>query len=93
MSETLSKDIVNISINLKEIEIIKHSFGYDYRNYSFRNDFVTSPTSCDGVICEGLVEKGLMVRHNYKQLPGESVLYTCTDDCKKLIMRIGGYKA
>ena len=80
-----------ISLTLKEIEIIKHSLGYDYKNYSFRNDFVTPPTSSDGVICEGLVDKGLMIRHNYKQLPGESVLYTCTDDCKKLIMRICGY--
>lgn len=93
MSETLHKDISKISLNLKEIEIIKHSLGYDYKDYSFRNSFATPPTSCDGVICEGLVEKGLMVRHNYNNLVGESVLYTCTDDCKKLIMRIGGYKA
>lgn len=84
--------IDKISLNLKEIEIIKHSLGYDYRNYSFRNDFVTNPTSCDGVICEILVKKGLMERHSSSLINANSAFYTCTDDCKKLIMRICGYK-
>lgn len=85
-------DIKEVSLNLKEIEIIKHSLGYDYRNYSFRNDFVTKPSSEDGIICEGLVSKGLMTRHSEKFLPDACCMYNCTDDCKALIMRICGFE-
>lgn len=84
-------NIKEVNLNLAEIEIIKHTLGYDYCNYSFRNHFVTKPSSSDGVICEGLVQKGLMTRHSEKFLLDECCAYNCTDDCKLLIMRICGY--
>ena len=87
----MSLDIKNIALSLKEIEIIKHSLGYDYRNYSFRNAFVTNPETEDGKICEGLVEKGLMTKSQSPNFVGESICYMCTDDCKVLIQRICGY--
>lgn len=94
MSDTLHKDISDVSLNLKEIEIIKHTLGYDYRNEAFRNHFCTRPTSDDGVICEGLVAKGLMTNQgsNPNLIGGDCCYYTCTDVCKELIKKIGGYK-
>ena len=77
----------DIALTLKEIEIIKHTLGYDYRPESFRNHFCTRPTSNDGVICEGLVAKGLMT----SLIGDDCCYYTCTDECKELIKKICGY--
>lgn len=84
----------NMALTLKEIEIIKHTLGYDYGEESFRNHFCTRPISNDGVICEGLVAKGLMVNQgsDTNLIGGDCCYYTCTDECKELIMKIGGYK-
>lgn len=84
----------NMALTLKEIEIIKHTLGYDYMDKAFRNHFCTRPTSNDGVICEGLVVKGLMANQgsNSNLLGGDCCYYTCTDECKELIKRICGYK-
>ena len=85
----------HISVTLHEIEIIKHTLGYDYMDYSFRNDFVTYPTSPDGKICEELVKKGLMDKSQdyMKRINPESqcCLYYCTQKGKDFIMRTLGY--
>lgn len=82
-----------ISVTLQEIEIIKHTLGYDYRDYSFRNDFVTHHTSPDGTICEELVKKGLMEKScRNRNLVGDSCLYYCTDKGKDFIKRACGYE-
>lgn len=87
-------DTRDIQLSLSEIEIIKHTLGYDYKDYAFRNHFCTKPTSGDGVICERLVEKGLMENQgsNPNLIGGDCCYYTCTDACKELIKKICGYK-
>ena len=97
IKKTMENEMVyeesSISVTLQEIEIIKHTLGYDYRNYSFRNDFVTYPTSADGKVCEELVRKGLMDKScRNRNLIGESCLYYCTEKGKAFIMRACGYK-
>ena len=87
------KDIKDIQLSLAEIDIIKHTLGYDYRDEAFRNHFCTRPTSDDGIICECLVAKGLMENNGSNpNLVEECCYYTCTDACKELIKRICGYK-
>lgn len=85
-------DLEHIQLSLAEIDIIKHTLGYDYGKVAFRNHFCTQPTSNDGVVCEGLVTKGLMENHGSNpNLVGGCCYYACTDDCKSLIKRICGF--
>lgn len=75
------------------IEILQHSLGLDQygRGTHYRNHFVTSPQTPDWPICEEAREKGLMVRHEPKDIFGGSTSYCfCVTDAGKRFVRENG---
>lgn len=59
-------------ITEKEMHVLEHTLGLDYRELPFRNNFVTSKGTASYPICEGLVAKKLMIRQ-------QNIVYCATE--------------
>ena len=75
-------------MNKNEIQIIKHTLGLDYKKEPFRNHFVTGEGTVDFPICEGLVERGFMIKREHSLLSTGDFVYYVTEEGKKAIKAI-----
>lgn len=67
-------------MNAEQLHILQHSLGCDQygKGTRYRNRFVTDPKSHDGIICEELVQRGLMVDHGPQALADGMHCYSVT---------------
>lgn len=54
----------------REMEILRHALGKETEGVFLRNHFATDEGTDDYPVCEELVSKGLMVRHERSWCPG-----------------------
>jgi hypothetical protein len=70
-----------VEITLREMSIIKHLLGLDYKDSPFRNHFVAGPGHSDIKHLESLVSKGLMEKRSdpFDEV-NENYIYHVTDE-------------
>jgi hypothetical protein len=70
----------------KELHILQHTLGLDYKTRPFRNYFITGKGTDDYKYCESLVLKGLMnkYKNTFNELE-EEYIYTVTEKGKDAI--------
>ena len=81
--------IKNIELSVREIEVLKHALGLNYRKSTDRNFYCTE---VDNLKCVSLVKKGMMIgpRHVGKMIPADMGYFYVTDLGVETITKIVG---
>jgi len=76
-------------LGLKQLDILLHSLGLDSagQGQSYRNCFMTDPTSEEGLICQQLVALKLMKDYGPQEMYGGMHRYRVTDEGKLAVER------